>query len=346
MTIAFTLCSNNYLAEAKTLGDSILAHNPGWKFVIGLVDRRSDAVDYSPYAGFEIIEAEAIGIEGFSNMVRQYNIVELNTSVKADYFDYLFKQYTGSDTTVFYFDPDIVVYHSLEVLSQSLEEHDVVLTPHILTPMPDDGLYPNEQLLLQCGIYNLGFIGLKNTGASQQLIDWWKYRLHNYCYSRPGAGLFVDQLWANFIPYLFGKCFTMQHPGANAAYWNLHERNFSRPDGKWLVNGAPLLFYHFSALSYSRANNISKYCTRYTLDNRPELTELIDDYKRRLKDNNYTALRKVPCVFVGERTAYLQEQKKLLYKQKPYKRFKHFISNLIPRKVKDALLDDGTNNYH
>jgi len=35
-----------------------------------------------------------------------------------------------------------------------------------------------------------------------------------------------------------------------------------------------------------------------------------------------------------------------LYKQKPYKRFKHFISSLIPRKVKDALLDDGTNNYH
>ncbi|MET0394931.1 MAG: hypothetical protein ABW019_17435 [Chitinophagaceae bacterium] len=345
MTIAFTLCSNNYLAEAKTLGDSILAHNPGWKFVIGLVDRKSAAIDYSPYAAFDIIEAETIGIENFRSMVQRYNIVELNTSVKADYFDYLFRTHAGGPLSVFYFDPDIVVYHPLDILETALQHHDMVLTPHILSPMPDDGLHPNEQLLLQCGIYNLGFAGLRKSDASLQLIDWWKYRLHHYCYSRPGAGLFVDQLWMNFAPYLFGSCFILKHPGANAAYWNLHERTFSSQDDKWLVNGEPLLFYHFSALSYSKPGNIAKYCTRYTLENRPKLAPLIEDYKARLKANNYTELRKVPCMFVGERNAYLQEQKQELYKQKPYKRFKHLISKLIPKKIKAALLDDGTNNY-
>ena len=39
MKIAFTLCSINYLAQAKTLGDSLLTHNPEYTFIVGLVDK-------------------------------------------------------------------------------------------------------------------------------------------------------------------------------------------------------------------------------------------------------------------------------------------------------------------
>ena len=35
----FTLCAANYLAHAKTLGESLAQHNPDYHFVIGLVDR-------------------------------------------------------------------------------------------------------------------------------------------------------------------------------------------------------------------------------------------------------------------------------------------------------------------
>lgn len=34
--LAFTICSANYLAQAIALGDSLLQHNPGYTFVIGL----------------------------------------------------------------------------------------------------------------------------------------------------------------------------------------------------------------------------------------------------------------------------------------------------------------------
>jgi len=38
--IIFTLCSNNYLAQARTLGDSVLKYSDS-KFVIGLVDQNT-----------------------------------------------------------------------------------------------------------------------------------------------------------------------------------------------------------------------------------------------------------------------------------------------------------------
>ena len=56
--IAFTLCSNNYLAQAKTLGDSFVRHNPAGHFVIGLVDRRREDVDYAALGPFEILPVE------------------------------------------------------------------------------------------------------------------------------------------------------------------------------------------------------------------------------------------------------------------------------------------------
>ena len=65
MLTVFTICSNNYLAQAKTLGDSLMQHNPHYRFVIFLVDRLSEGVDYSFFAPYELIPVEQIEINGF-----------------------------------------------------------------------------------------------------------------------------------------------------------------------------------------------------------------------------------------------------------------------------------------
>ena len=39
-------------------------------------------------------------------------------------------------------------------------QHSVVLTPHLTEPMPRDGKHPSEQVILQSGSYNLGFISV------------------------------------------------------------------------------------------------------------------------------------------------------------------------------------------
>ncbi len=54
--LAFTLCSNNHLALEKTLANSWRAHHPNCPFVIGLVDPKHPAVDYSFLSDIELIE--------------------------------------------------------------------------------------------------------------------------------------------------------------------------------------------------------------------------------------------------------------------------------------------------
>ena len=83
LNIIFTLCSNNYLAQAKTLGDSLLKYNPGYKFIIGLVDELSKEVDYNFFKPYTIIPAAQIGIPDFDSLWKKYSIVEFNTCAKA-----------------------------------------------------------------------------------------------------------------------------------------------------------------------------------------------------------------------------------------------------------------------
>jgi len=62
MHIVFTLCSINYLAQAKTLGDSVLRHNPGSRFIIGLIDKNHTGLDLSFLGNLELLEVEKVGI--------------------------------------------------------------------------------------------------------------------------------------------------------------------------------------------------------------------------------------------------------------------------------------------
>ena len=90
--IALTICSINYLAQAKSLGDSLLKHNPEYTFLIGLVDRL-DASDIptAKLPSYPLIELHTIGIEDLDEMCAKYNITELNTAVKPFFLDFVYK---------------------------------------------------------------------------------------------------------------------------------------------------------------------------------------------------------------------------------------------------------------
>ncbi len=49
-------------------------------------------------------------------------------------------------------------------------EHDIVVTPHHLRPLPRDGRTPTESDFLATGIYNLGFIGTGDRSPPQWVL--------------------------------------------------------------------------------------------------------------------------------------------------------------------------------
>jgi hypothetical protein len=296
MNIVLTICSANYLAHAKTLGDSVLDQNPDFKFVIGLVDRFPSDLDPEYCSRFEVIPVEELKLAEFPDMAAKYNIVELNTAVKPFYMAHLYER-DRSVATVTYLDPDMMVYSSFGGLLKTLEQNNIVLTPHSCTydDSPENIHY--EQVMLYAGVYNLGFIATRRTAPTLAFLQWWKIRLKDHCFYRTGvAGAFFDQLWTGLVPVYFDGVYVEKDPGYNFCYWNHFERRLENHGGKYLVNGShDLVFVHYSGYKPERPEVT---VTRpeepiESFENRPDLRPIYDEYRRRLLERGYPEVKKI-----------------------------------------------------
>lgn len=312
MTTVFTICSNNYLAQAKALGDSLRSQHPDFQFSIVLVDHLSELIDYRFFDPYEIIPIRDIGIGAFEEMFLKYDITELNTAVKPFIIDFLFNRSNDLERVI-YFDPDIIIYDKLDELIAHLQESNIVLTPHFFTPIYDNYAL-SEHAILNAGLYNLGFIAVRRSEVVKQFLNWWMIKLKDYCFIDFTNGLFVDQLWINFAPLYFNNVTILRHPGYNVAYWNLHERIISQKDGKYFVNDEyPLIFYHFSGYEFNSPQTLSKYQNRFSLEERKDVLPLFRDYQNIVISNNYELYSKIECAYIKMKKD--REQQSLLNRE-------------------------------
>ena len=60
---------------------------------------------------------------------------------------------------VLYIDSDFMIFDNLENLAGNGDD-GVVLVPHVLSPVPRDGMQPDETTLLGSGMFNAGMFGV------------------------------------------------------------------------------------------------------------------------------------------------------------------------------------------
>ena len=104
---------------------------------------------------FHLTTIDALDIPDLSRFCFQYTILELNTAVKPYFLSHLLDTY-GLKKLI-YFDPDIVITENLSELSRLLDQHSIILTPHLTAQIADD-YKPSELDILLAGSYNLGFL--------------------------------------------------------------------------------------------------------------------------------------------------------------------------------------------
>lgn len=278
----YTSCNFVYVSRARVLLNSLRARHPEWEFWLLLVDRPPENFDMSTIETEfgNVVFAEDLGFERFLAWLFKHDVVEACTAVKGQMLRYLLER--GADKVV-YLDPDIAVFHSLGAIVDRLDSHSVVLTPHQTDPERDlTAIRDNEVTSLQYGVFNLGFVAVKNDDIGRKFARWWAERLYFACYDEVPTGIFTDQKWCNLVPALFDRVFIERDPGCNLASWNLsHRRVEVTRRGDILVNGSPLKFYHFTKI-----NSIGDIMTeRYAQDN-TEVYEIWNWYKRSL--SHYT----------------------------------------------------------
>jgi hypothetical protein len=292
---ACTICCNNYFAYALVLARSFLRHHPAGRFFIGLADRPSSGVTCPLDPRITVIAAEDLGIPAFGAFAFKYDVLELNTAIKPFLLEHLF-QHEGV-RRILYLDPDILVLDSLAPLFDKLADVPMLLTPHLTRPYADD-LHPREVDIMRAGTYNLGFIGLAAHDQTWAFLSWWQQRLYNNgCTREVEKGYFTDQKWIDLVPSFFPAHAVLRAPGYNAAYWNLHERTIGFADGRFVANGEPLRFFHFSGVEILDIESVSKHQNRFTLPAIGALRDLFELYRLLLVRHGHLTLRSTPYTY-------------------------------------------------
>jgi hypothetical protein len=291
----FTIASKNYLPYVRALLASVSKIHPEYRRFLCLADDVNGFFDVEAET-YEIVLSEQIGIPFFQDMVLRYDIMEFNTAIKPFMFKWLFEN-TDLDIII-YLDPDICVYSRFDRLERVIYEGaSVVLIPHITKPV-EDGKNPNDYHMLQSGVFNLGFIAARRCTESLDYINWWGRRLATQCTADFSKNLFTDQKWCDLAPCFLDNLRVFKDPGYNVAYWNLVQREII-PDsgGGWLVNGEPLVFFHFSGLNSENRHVVSKHQNRLAWEEITTYQCLFESYHEILNECGWKVSRQWPYVY-------------------------------------------------
>ena len=281
----FTICAKNYLAQALTLKLSALQYEDNVDFYIILADEKENLEIDNLYT------VEWLDIPHWRSLAFKYNVIEFSTAIKPYSFSKLFE--LGYDK-VLYLDPDLFMVSNLDYIWESLENKSIILTPHYLDITETFNGAVEELVFNRDGIFNCGFVGIRNTKVGSKIVRWWCSRLYNQCYIDMYGATFTDQKWMDFIPGFFPKELEVcRHFGVNVAIWNLHERELINKEGiyyiKQLSTGKdyPLVFYHFSGFDPFEKNVINRRHPDFTVKNYPSFAPLIEDYRNKIYKNGY-----------------------------------------------------------
>src|SRR5262249_20265864 len=129
-----TIAATNYLARVRVLARSFLRQHPDGIFDACIVDDMWGRVD--PEAeGFGVIRLGELPLtmSQLRAMALVYDVTEFSTALKPWVIDAARRRTSGP---VLYLDPDVEIFASLTELAELSDTHHIVLTPHVLSPIP------------------------------------------------------------------------------------------------------------------------------------------------------------------------------------------------------------------
>jgi hypothetical protein len=280
----FTICSNNYMPFAHVLFESVRRYHPDAALFLCLADRKVETPDFYD-RDWTVIEAQDLSIPDFPSFAFRYDIMEFNTALKPFMFLHLLDDRGFDD--VIYFDPDIALFAPLTpVLSALQGGASFFFTPHLCSAN-EDRREPNDLSIMRAGAYNLGFLGVSRMAETTELLGWWARRLRYQCVNAQAASIFVDQKFMDLMPSFAATAAISHDTTLNVAYWNLAQRRLEHTEDGWIVDGAPLTFFHFSGFDPRVPDRLSKHDPRFVGDLPEPLRKLMAHYGECLLARGY-----------------------------------------------------------
>lgn len=241
-TAVFTVCNSNFIPQALALFSSL--EEEDFAFYIGCTDIQTTTINFGNKV-VSVLGSDILLSSTDFETLRFRNINELATTIKPFALEHLL-QLEFQD--VFYFDPDIFIYNKNFIYDLICSDHSIAVTPHSLVA---EKTFQEELKRIEYGIFNLGFLYVKNDIAGGKLAEWWKDRCKYDCYEDISIGIWTDQKFFDVVPCLFPNVLILRDPHLNLAYWNF---DLHMP----LIELSEISFVHWSSKDFDLPNIMSR----------------------------------------------------------------------------------------
>ena len=288
-----TVVAKNFVAFGRVLADSVRTWHPELPVYVALADEPGPGFDPAGEC-YEPVAIDALGIPRLRSLCFASTRQQLTILAKPRVLGHLLDR--GYETVVF-LDADILVLGRLDTLLEAAAPHAVTLTPHLLDPPGGVDRLSRELNILRSGVYNGGCIVVSACDEGRRFLDWWGGRLASHCLHDPGGGLHYDQRWLDLAPSFVERLGIARDPGLNVAYWNLRERQARVEDGRWVVNGGPCRFFHFSGFDPMRPDVATRYASEVSLESLGTAARLFDTYTALMLCAGHASVSAAPYAF-------------------------------------------------
>jgi hypothetical protein len=143
--------------------------------------------------------------------------------------------------SITYLDADLMFFTDPAPIYEELDDDSVLIVPHRYSAR-------YRHVEATSGTYNVQFMTFRRDERGLAALRWWRERCLEWCYNRLEDGKFGDQRYLDDWPQRFEGVHVLQHAGGGLAPWNVEQHELSEEGGTVLVDGRPLVFYHYHSL--------------------------------------------------------------------------------------------------
>jgi hypothetical protein len=275
-TAVVTVVARNTLAHARILAGGAARFAPDATFYAVLADE-PDAGAAEP---FPVIPWTALAVPHEERWRFRYAQPDLCYAATPWAIAHLLDR--GHDRVLF-LKQETMIIGALAPLLAALGAASILLTPHLLAPLPGPGGRARELEVLLAGAYNVGVLGVAAGATARRFLTWWSERLARRCRREVGGGMHYEQRWIDFVPAFFPDVHIARDPGWNLGHWSLPERRVERDGERFMVDGAVLRIVRFSGHEPERPEWVTSHNRRLTTAALGPAGELFARYRDALK---------------------------------------------------------------
>jgi hypothetical protein len=143
-------------------------------------------------------------------------------------------------------DADTMFFSSPASMFDEIGDASVGLSPH--------RFHEGTAHLWRCGTFNAGCVYWRNDPVGRRCLRDWGDDCLTWCLDQIDfGGRFMNQGYLNRWPKRYPEVHVIRHPGVNLAPWNIDGHAVEAHGDSVRIDGAPLVFYHFSLVEQDDA---------------------------------------------------------------------------------------------